>query len=177
MATRASLSIFTVTVLKEAVTLACLLIRASANAFTPAANKEYNIAANKWTLIEVEYTHKDAIISQVGIDQRPASVKCAPTLYVDDVKVVKKAGAQAPVEPEETTLLPVTEREGKRPTPQVTGTGKTYDDLIFYTREYKAEDEKLVYQWNSTELKYELLATSGGEILDINLINGGNANG
>ena len=42
---------------------------------------------------------------------------------------------------------------------------------------YKAEDEKLIYQWNSTDLKYEVLSTEGGEILDINLINGGNANG
>ena len=43
---------------------------------------------------------------------------------------------------------------------------------------YKAEEEKLVYQWNSTEMKYEMLNTSSsGEILDINLINGGNANG
>ena len=42
---------------------------------------------------------------------------------------------------------------------------------------YKAEEEKLVYQWNTTELKYEQLSTEGGEVLDINLINGGNANG
>ena len=42
---------------------------------------------------------------------------------------------------------------------------------------YKAEEEKLVYQWNSTELKYEQLNAASGEILDINLINGGSANG
>ena len=42
---------------------------------------------------------------------------------------------------------------------------------------YKAEDEKLIYQWNPTKMKYEILNVSGGEILDINLINGGNANG
>lgn len=42
---------------------------------------------------------------------------------------------------------------------------------------YKAEDEKIVYQWNPTELKYEQLNTVSGEVLDINLINGGNANG
>ena len=113
----------------------------TANAFSPAANKEYDIAANKWTLIEVEYIHKDATITQVGIDQRPASVKCAPTLYVDDVKVVKKA-VSAPVEPESTTLIPVTLREGKRPTPSSNGLGKTYDDLIFYDRVFKAAGEK-----------------------------------
>ena len=42
---------------------------------------------------------------------------------------------------------------------------------------YKAEEEKLIYQWNPTDLKYEILSTEGGEVLDINLINGGNANG
>ena len=42
---------------------------------------------------------------------------------------------------------------------------------------YKAEEEKLVYQWNTSDLKYEVLNTEGGEVLDINLINGGNANG
>lgn len=41
---------------------------------------------------------------------------------------------------------------------------------------YKAESEKLIYQWNSTELKYEPLNASV-ETIDINLINGGNANG
>ena len=43
---------------------------------------------------------------------------------------------------------------------------------------YKAESEKMIYQWNPTALKYEALnnASSGGA-LDIDLINGGNANG
>lgn len=41
---------------------------------------------------------------------------------------------------------------------------------------YKAEDEKLIYQWNTTELKYELLG-SVGSALEIEIINGGNANG
>lgn len=41
---------------------------------------------------------------------------------------------------------------------------------------YKAESEKLIYQWNSTELKYEPLNVSV-ETIDINLINGGDANG
>ena len=41
---------------------------------------------------------------------------------------------------------------------------------------YKAEDEKLVYQWNSTELKYEVLNTIESDVpLDIALINGGGA--
>lgn len=44
---------------------------------------------------------------------------------------------------------------------------------------YKAEKEKLLYQWNPITLKYEALnvAESGGGVLDIDLINGGNANG
>ena len=42
---------------------------------------------------------------------------------------------------------------------------------------YKAENEKMIYQWNATEFKYEVLGTTGGSTLDINLINGGNANG
>jgi hypothetical protein len=43
---------------------------------------------------------------------------------------------------------------------------------------YKAESEKMIYQWNPMALKYEALnnAESGGS-LDINLINGGDANG
>lgn len=43
---------------------------------------------------------------------------------------------------------------------------------------YKVGDEKALYQWNTTESKYESL--SNGEGFDpskINLINGGNANG
>lgn len=41
---------------------------------------------------------------------------------------------------------------------------------------YKAADEKLVYQWNSTELKYEVLNTIESDVpLDIELINGGGA--
>lgn len=41
---------------------------------------------------------------------------------------------------------------------------------------YKAESEKKIYQWNPTALKYELLGSEQGT-LDIELINGGNANG
>lgn len=42
---------------------------------------------------------------------------------------------------------------------------------------YKAEDEKKIYQWNTTGLKYEILNDTGSDVLDITLINGGNANG
>jgi hypothetical protein len=40
---------------------------------------------------------------------------------------------------------------------------------------YKAESEKKIYQWNPNELKYEELYSE--TVLDINLINGGDANG
>ena len=42
---------------------------------------------------------------------------------------------------------------------------------------YKAEQEQKIYQWNSRFLKYELIGTDTGGVLDIDLINGGNANG
>lgn len=43
---------------------------------------------------------------------------------------------------------------------------------------YKAETEKKIYQWNPITFQYEVLGDTGsGEILDITLINGGNANG
>ena len=43
---------------------------------------------------------------------------------------------------------------------------------------YKAESEKMIYQWNPTALKYEALNSIESETpLDINLIHGGNANG
>ncbi|MBE7053557.1 MAG: hypothetical protein E7391_04700 [Ruminococcaceae bacterium] len=113
----------------------------TSNAYTPIAKKDYDILANQWTLVEVEYTHKNDEISQIGIDQYAVDAKCAPTLYIDDVKVVKKA-SEVVVTPEKTTLIPVTQREGKRPTPLVTGIGKTYDDLIFYDRVFEAAGEK-----------------------------------
>ena len=42
---------------------------------------------------------------------------------------------------------------------------------------YKAETEQQIYQWNSTKLTYEPLNVGNGSVLDIKLINGGNANG
>lgn len=41
---------------------------------------------------------------------------------------------------------------------------------------YKAYKEKLLYQWNETELRYEVLGTTS-DFPDINVIHGGNANG
>lgn len=43
---------------------------------------------------------------------------------------------------------------------------------------YKAQEEKLIYQWDPTELKYEVLGTPTDiNIDDIELINGGDAYG
>ena len=42
---------------------------------------------------------------------------------------------------------------------------------------YKSENEKQIYQWNTAELKYELLCGTVDPTLDIEIINGGNANG
>lgn len=42
---------------------------------------------------------------------------------------------------------------------------------------YKAESEQQVYQWNSTKLTYEPLNVNSSSVLDIELINGGSANG
>ena len=42
---------------------------------------------------------------------------------------------------------------------------------------YKAELEKLLYQWNTTDLKYEVVgeAIISGDLANIEVINGGNA--
>ena len=44
---------------------------------------------------------------------------------------------------------------------------------------YKADTEKLIYQWNDAELKYEPLSSGPINVddLQIDIINGGNANG
>lgn len=43
---------------------------------------------------------------------------------------------------------------------------------------YKAQSEKLIYQWNPTELKYEAIGASVDiDVSDIKIIYGGNAHG
>lgn len=57
---------------------------------------------------------------------------------------------------------------------------KTHYDFPSVGREntiYKAENEQQVYQWNTTKLVYEPLNINSGSVLDIDLIDGGNANG
>lgn len=44
---------------------------------------------------------------------------------------------------------------------------------------YKAESERLLYQWNASELKYEVVgeAEISGDLADIKVIHGGDADG
>ena len=42
---------------------------------------------------------------------------------------------------------------------------------------YKAESERKIYQWNSEELKYEVLSEIEITMQDLEVIHGGNANG
>lgn len=44
---------------------------------------------------------------------------------------------------------------------------------------YKAESEKLLYQWNNTDLKYEVVgeAEISGDLANIKIIHGGDADG
>lgn len=44
---------------------------------------------------------------------------------------------------------------------------------------YKAESEKLLYQWNSADLKFEVVgeAEISGDLADIKIIHGGDADG
>lgn len=41
---------------------------------------------------------------------------------------------------------------------------------------YKAESEQKIYQWNTTAMAYQAIESAGG-LQDIEIINGGNANG
>ena len=42
---------------------------------------------------------------------------------------------------------------------------------------YKSFQERKLYQWNPITFQYEVLGDTSGEVLDITLINGGNASG
>lgn len=58
---------------------------------------------------------------------------------------------------------------------------KTHYDFPSIGKEdviYKAESEKLLYQWNTKDLKYEVVGEVevGGDLANIKVINGGSAN-
>lgn len=42
---------------------------------------------------------------------------------------------------------------------------------------YKAQSEKLLYQWNPDDLKYDVLGEAADIIADVQIINGGDASG
>ena len=99
-------------------------------ASTAIASSKCDIEAGTWTKIELEYKHTDESITQLGVGQI-SGTKLPETIYLDDIMIVRVEGA------EEKPLVPVTLRDGKRPTPNVTNTGNTYDDLIFYDRTFE----------------------------------------
>ncbi|MBE7053618.1 MAG: hypothetical protein E7391_05010 [Ruminococcaceae bacterium] len=105
-------------------------------AYKSAAGKSAEVKAKTWTKVEAEYTYDNTEIVQVGIEQ-PLGASLIDTIYIDDVKVEKKSTA---AKPEKTTLVPVIEKEGRRPIPAPQVEGKGYDDLIFYEREFETED-------------------------------------
>ena len=121
-------------------------------AYTAPARKTYPAKANTWTYLEVEYTYDNEEITQIGFDQGDVKEGIASTIYIDDIKITKKKVA-------ENTLLPVVTREGKRPTPVAKDTGKTYDDLIFYDREFK-DNISLDEVFNSLPKDPKVLSTN-----------------
>lgn len=67
----------------------------------------------------------------------------------------------------------------------LSGTGSVYNAKTHYEFPnigsseviYKAEEEKKIYQWNTTLSKYELLSEVDITVDNIQIIHGGNANG
>ncbi|MBO5165616.1 MAG: endo-1,4-beta-xylanase [Lachnospiraceae bacterium] len=100
--------------------------------------RQMDVKAGEWVKVEFEYTHQeyvdknDATVIPTDISIEQCGAQGARTeFYIDDIQIVKGKL------PEEGPLVPITEREDKRPTPDTTYTdlGNTYEDLIFYDRE------------------------------------------
>lgn len=104
----------------------------TANAYSPVVSKEVSLQANTWTKIAFDYVYEDENISQVGIDQRPASSTSAPTLYIDDVKVCEGSLASDASEQTDSRFTVEEVVNGHRPVPTDFETGKGYDDLIYF---------------------------------------------
>ena len=73
----------------------------------------------------------------------------------------------------------VLERDGTSSTKEVVNANTHYDfpsigstDVI-----YKAQSEKLLYQWNPDAMTYDVLGEVVEPTIDINIINGGDASG
>ncbi|MDF2923488.1 MAG: Beta,4-xylanase [Paenibacillaceae bacterium] len=106
----------------------------TAYATSPAAYAIADVPPNTWTKLEMAYEHANGTVTQLGIDQRgSAGTSIASTLFIDDITVTQTGG-----------LLPFETRvtkEGRRPIPVVADTGKGYEDLIFYDREFNDDPE------------------------------------
>ena len=144
------------------------------------SSRQVDVKASEWTQVEFEYTHQEyvdkngitVIPSDITIEQCGAQGARAE-FYIDDIRITKGTL------PEEPPLIPVKEREGKRPTPDstYTGIGTTFNDLIFYERETTennlTSDEMFallptnpqIMADNSDMLEYQLL--KGPEYTDI----------
>ena len=107
----------------------------STYAYEPIQSVAVDVPQGKWTQLAFTYKHEDEIITQVGIDQRPKTVAPAPTLYIDDIEIVEE-GADGGA-----SFLQISDaKEGRRPVPIAEQTGKSYDDLIFYPREFEEKE-------------------------------------
>ncbi len=80
---------------KGVVTLATYSDVGLTYAFNPKRFITVSIPQATWTEIKMEYKHEDALVTQVGFDQRPASNTCIDTIYVDDVTVVEGANGNS----------------------------------------------------------------------------------
>jgi GH35 family endo-1,4-beta-xylanase len=111
------------------------------NAFTPVVVKIVDVPQGVWTNISLEYEYTQAEILQIGIDQRPARVTPAETLYLDDLEVTPRKAtvveggyAGLPIKAVEPA------RPGRRPIPISPISGKGYNDLLFYERAFAPRD-------------------------------------
>ncbi|MBE7053555.1 MAG: copper amine oxidase N-terminal domain-containing protein [Ruminococcaceae bacterium] len=140
--------------------------KGTATAYNSPARKTYDIKANTWTLIEVEYTYDNAEITQIGIDQSDTKATVIETIYVDDVRVATK-GASASLTPEKPNepSKPTVE-----PTPVITGNGLL--DLTFDALTSFVEKTNFItgasYQGKGVSLSTEVDHTTGkGKALKI----------
>ncbi|MBE7054372.1 MAG: hypothetical protein E7391_08935 [Ruminococcaceae bacterium] len=109
-------------------------------AFDPVSSKAFKVKQNEWTLVEFQYQHKEAIVTQVGFDQKGTST-CIKTIFVDDVKIeeIDKITDESILD----AVKSVKVTDGHRPVPTNFTTGKGFDDLIYFESD-KASNEELV---------------------------------
>jgi GH35 family endo-1,4-beta-xylanase len=111
------------------------------NAFIPVMVKTVDVPKGVWTNISMEYDYIQEEIDQIGIDQRPARVTPAQTLYLDDLEIIPK---KAEIVEGGYLGLPIRAVEpvkpGRRPIPVSAIGGKGYDDLLFYERTFAPKD-------------------------------------